>query len=68
MRILCTVVEPLMRAMFDVRHNLPLGGSVRGEFIGDDALGCHALLLQETLQQALGGLGARRVWTISSST
>jgi hypothetical protein len=35
MRILCPIVEPLMRAVFDVRHDLALGGSIRAELVSD---------------------------------
>ena len=46
-----------MRAVFDVWHDLMLGGSIRAELVGDHPPGWAALLLQQTLQQTLGGLG-----------
>ena len=57
MGILCTVVKPLMRPVIDMRHDLALCRSIRAQLIGDHALGCNALLLQQTDQQAPGGLG-----------
>ena len=57
MGILCTVVKPLMRPVLDMRHDLALCRSIRAQLIGDHALGCNALLLQQTAQQAPGGLG-----------
>jgi transposase len=40
-----------MRPVIDPWHDLSLGGSVRGELISDDALRCHALLLQLVKRQ-----------------
>jgi len=57
MRILRPIVEPLVRAVFDGRHNLALGGRVGTKLVGDHAPGWAALLAQETPQQALGGRG-----------
>ena len=57
MRIFCPIVEPLMRAVFDVWHDLMLGGSIRAELVGDHPPGWAALLAQEPFQQALGRLG-----------
>jgi hypothetical protein len=37
-RILRAIVEPLMGAVFDLRHDLALGGGVGAEFVGDDPL------------------------------
>src|SRR3954471_18574276 len=53
MRILRPIVEPLMRAVFDVRHDLTPGGRVRAELVGDHPSWRAALLAQQTLQQAL---------------
>ena len=57
MRILGPVVEPLVRAAFDVWHDLTPGGSIRAELVGDHPPGWAALLAQETPQQAFGRLG-----------
>jgi hypothetical protein len=55
--ILCTIVKPLMRLVLDMRHDLwRFCRSIRAQLIGDHALGCNALLLQWTDQQAPGGL------------
>ena len=50
MRILRPIVEPLVRAVFDGRHNLALGGRVGTKLVGDHAPGWAALLAQETPQ------------------
>jgi hypothetical protein len=57
MRIYRPIVEPLMRAVLDFRHNLTLGGRVGAELIGDHSPGWAALLAQEPSQQAFSGLG-----------
>ena len=57
MRILGPVVQPLVRAVLDVRHDLTLGGRVGAELVGDHPTGWAALLLQEAFQHALGRLG-----------
>ena len=46
-----------MRAVFDFWHDLPSGGRIGGKLIGDYSPGWAALLLQQTLQPAFGGLG-----------
>ncbi len=51
------VLEPLVRAVFNGRHDLSLRCTIGSQFIGDDALGRHALLCQQTHQQLLGSLG-----------
>src|SRR3954452_9237930 len=57
MRIFCPIVEPLMRAVLDVRHDLALGGSIRAELVSDHPSRRAALLPQEAPQQALGCRG-----------
>src|SRR3954471_1485863 len=57
MRILRPVVKPLVRAVFDVLHDLTPGGSIRAELVGDQPSWRAALLAQETPQQALGRFG-----------
>src|SRR6516162_4565240 len=57
MRILGPVVEALVRAMLDRRHDLASGGGIGAELVGDDAPGRTALLLEKTRQQALCRLG-----------
>ena len=57
MRILRSVIQPLVRAVLDFWHDLTSGGSVGAELVGDHSPGWAALLLQQPLQQALGGLG-----------
>jgi hypothetical protein len=46
-----------MRPVFDVWHDLTLGGRVGAELVGDHPPGWAALLPQETPQQAFGRLG-----------
>src|SRR5471032_3081550 len=41
-----------MGAVFDVRHDLALGGGVGAEFVGDDPLRRTSLLAQEPCQQS----------------
>src|SRR5215207_7636722 len=57
MRILRPIIHPLVRAVFDVWHDLTSGGSIRAELVGDHPPGWAALLLQKASQQALGGRG-----------
>ncbi|ESZ19313.1 hypothetical protein X734_32425 [Mesorhizobium sp. L2C084A000] len=57
-----------MRAVFHVRHDLAFGRPMGAQFVDDHTLWRQILLLQKSRQQAPGGLGVRRVWTISSST
>jgi hypothetical protein len=40
--------------MLDCRHDLPPGGCIRAELVGDQPTWWTALFLQQTLQQALG--------------
>lgn len=46
-----------MRAVLDIRHDLPLRCSIRTQLVGDHALWREALFLQQPGKQALGGLG-----------
>ena len=57
MRILRPIIKPLVRAVFDVWHDLTPGGSIRAELVGDHSPGWAALFLQKAPQHALGGLG-----------
>jgi hypothetical protein len=51
------MVEPLVRAVLNGRHDLTLGGRVGAKLVGDHSSGWAALLAQETPQQALGRFG-----------
>ena len=44
-----------MLPMLDAGHDRPLCGSIAGEFVRDHHARCHALLLEQLAQQALGG-------------
>ncbi len=57
MRILGPVVEPLVGAMLDCRHDLTPGSGIRAELVGDHPSGRTALLLEKTPQQAPCRLG-----------
>ena len=61
MRILRSIVLPLMRAVIDVWHDLALGSSVGTELVSDHSSWRAALFPQEAPQQALGcrGIAAR---------
>ena len=50
MRILCPVVEPFVRAVLDVWHDLAPSGRVGAKLIGDHSSWRAALLLQQPLQ------------------
>lgn len=45
-RILCPIVQALVRSMFDTGHDIPFCGAVGAQFVGDDALRHQTLLLQ----------------------
>jgi len=51
------IVETLVLAMLDFRHDLAPGGAVGAEFVGDHAFGRTTLLAQKPLQQSLGCSG-----------
>jgi hypothetical protein len=53
MEILRPIVEALVLAMLDARHDLTLGRAIAAERIGDQHTRCSTLLLQELAQQAL---------------
>ena len=57
MRVLRSVIQTLVRAVFDFWHDLTPGGSIRAQLIGDNPSGWTALLPQQPLQQALGRFG-----------
>jgi hypothetical protein len=57
MTVLDPVVEAFVRAVLDLGHDLLLGRPVGAQLVGDDALGCHALLLEQPVQKSLCGLG-----------
>jgi len=61
MRILGPVVQTFMGSVFDVRHNLPPGCSIRAQLVSDHPLWCDTLFLQKTGQQSLGGLGVAAI-------
>jgi len=61
MRILGSVVQTFMRSVFDVRHNLPPGSSIRAQLVCDHSLRCDTLLLQKTGQQSSGSIGVAAV-------
>src|ERR1700752_3844378 len=54
--ILGPVVEPLMPAMFDARHEILLGCGIAGELVRDHYPRRAALPLQQLAQQSLGGV------------
>ena len=55
-RILCSVVQPLVLAMLNPRHDLPLCRTIAGELVGDHDARRPRLLLQQLAQHPLGGL------------
>lgn len=57
MRILGSVVQTLVRSVFDVWHDLSPGCSIGAQLVRDHPLGCDALLLQKAGQQSTGSLG-----------
>jgi len=54
MRVFGAIVEALVLAMLDIRHDLAPGGAVGAEFVGDHALGRTTLLAQKPIQQSFG--------------
>jgi len=50
------VIEALVLPMLDPGHDLPLGSSVAPQLVGDEHTRGSALLLEELVEQALGGL------------
>ena len=59
-RILRSVVQPLVLAMLNAGHDLPFCGAVAGQLVGDHDAGRSHLLLQQLAQQPLGSLLPRR--------
>ena len=57
MRILCSVIQPFVRAVLDFWHDLTLGGRVGAKLVSDHPSWRAALLAQETLQQAFRRFG-----------
>jgi hypothetical protein len=56
-RVLCPVVQAIMLSLLDARHDLSLGHTIAGEFIGDQHARCDPLLLEQLAQQPFGGFG-----------
>ena len=54
--ILRPVVQALVLAVLDAGHDLPLGGGVAFQLVGDQHTRRSPLLLQQLAQQAFGGL------------
>src|ERR1700741_1810295 len=56
MRILCPVVEALVLPVLPAGPNLPLGGAIAAQLVGDQHTGRSQVLLEQFAEQALGGL------------
>src|ERR1700751_2695155 len=56
MRILCPVVEALVLPVLNAAHNLPLGGAIAAQLVGDQHTGRSQVLLEQLAEQALGSL------------
>src|ERR1700759_866256 len=56
MRIFCPVVEALVLPVPNPGHNLPLGGAIAAQLVGDQHTGRSQVLLEQLAEQALGGL------------
>src|ERR1700749_2482883 len=56
MRILCPVVEALVLPVLNAGYNLPLGGAIAAQLVGDQHTGRSQVLLEQLAEQALGGL------------
>jgi len=57
MRVLCPIVQALVRAMLDARHNLPLHRTAGSKLVGDYHTRRTALPFQKLSHQALCRLG-----------
>jgi hypothetical protein len=69
MRILRPIVKPLVRAVFDVRHDLTPGGRVEEPSLsGISRRGGHPCFFNSRFSKRLAALVLRRVCTTSSST
>src|SRR3954468_15760823 len=55
MGILRPVVEALVLAVLDAGHDLPLGGTIAAQLVGDQHTRRSPLLLHELAEQAFGG-------------
>ena len=56
MRILCPVVAALVLPGLNAGHNLPLGGAIAAQLVGDQNTGRSQVLLEQLAEQALGSL------------
>ena len=56
MGVFSPIVEPFVLSVLDAGHDLPLGGGVALQLVGDQHTRCPALLLEELAEQALGGV------------
>jgi hypothetical protein len=56
-RVLGPIGQAFVRAMLDVGHDLLLRCAIGSQFVGDDPLRLHTLLLQQPCQKALRRLG-----------
>lgn len=56
MGVLGPVVETFVLSVLDAGHDLPLGGGVALQLVGDEHTRCPTLLLEELAEQAFGGL------------
>lgn len=61
MRILSSIVEPLVRPLLDGRHHLPPGCSIGSQPVCNHALWHDILFLQQVHQQSLGSFGVAAV-------
>lgn len=55
MGIFRSIVETLVGSVLYIRHNLPLGGAIRAQLVGDDPLGRHAGAVTLIFHQRLCG-------------
>src|SRR6201981_1702997 len=56
MRILCPVIEALVLPVLNAAYDLPLGGAIAAQLVGDQHTGRSQVLLEQLAEQALGGL------------
>lgn len=56
MRILHPVIETLVRAIFDIGHDLPFSGPIRAQLVGHHPLWLDTLFLEKSDQEAFGGV------------
>lgn len=55
--MLGSIVQPLVRAMFDIGYDLMSCGSIGARFVSDDPLWRAALFLQQPSEQSPRGCG-----------